>query len=146
VLRAMDMPTMDHAVRNSQSSVLSAGRHPAGVPHQATRDHLPLVRKPAPGRPAIVNTLRQRQGAMAETGQFGRAVARHRDKFKLDVDFIPGDWRHGADIEQIEARLSADHQHKIKAVMIVHNETLDRCVTIPSRFARFSTTPSILRC
>ena len=53
------------------------------------------------------------------------------DKFKLDVDFIPGDWRHGADLEQIEARLAADRQHKIKAVMIVHNETSTGCVTHP---------------
>src|SRR5207248_9507951 len=68
---------------------------------------------------------------MAETGQFAilwRGVA---DKFKLDVDFVPGDWRHGADLEQIEARLTDDRQHKIKALMIVHNETSTGCVTHP---------------
>ena len=68
---------------------------------------------------------------MAETGQF--AVLWHgiADKFKLDVDFVPGDWRRGADIEAIEARLAADRQHRIKAVMVVHNETSTGCFTNP---------------
>jgi alanine-glyoxylate transaminase/serine-glyoxylate transaminase/serine-pyruvate transaminase len=68
---------------------------------------------------------------MAETGQF--AVLWHgiADKFKLDVDFLPGDWRRGADVEAIEARLAADREHKIKAVMVVHNETSTGCVTHP---------------
>src|SRR6202012_3378815 len=52
-------------------------------------------------------------------------------KFKLEIDFVPGDWRRGADLEQIEARLAADVQHRIKAVMIVHNETSTGCVTHP---------------
>ena len=33
--------------------------------------------------------------------------------------------------EQIEARLAADRQHKIKAVCVVHNETSTSCVTHP---------------
>jgi len=53
------------------------------------------------------------------------------EKFKLDVDCSPGDWRHGADLAQIEARLSADTAHKIKAVCVVHNETSTACVTHP---------------
>jgi alanine-glyoxylate transaminase/serine-glyoxylate transaminase/serine-pyruvate transaminase len=39
------------------------------------------------------------------------------------VDILAGDWRRGAHPEGIEARLVADHQHRIKAVMVVHNET-----------------------
>src|SRR5690606_7704316 len=34
-----------------------------------------------------------------------------------------GDWRHGADAAQIQSRLAADTQHRIKAVCVVHNET-----------------------
>jgi alanine-glyoxylate transaminase/serine-glyoxylate transaminase/serine-pyruvate transaminase len=44
-------------------------------------------------------------------------------RWGIDVDFMPGDWRHGADPAAIEARLSADAAHDIKAVMVVHNET-----------------------
>jgi alanine-glyoxylate transaminase/serine-glyoxylate transaminase/serine-pyruvate transaminase len=41
----------------------------------------------------------------------------------LVVDFIPGDWRHGVDPAQIEARLVEDRGHDVKAVCVVHNET-----------------------
>ena len=69
---------------------------------------------------ALVNTLQPGDKVlMAETGQFAVLWRGIAEKFKLDVDFIPGDWRHGADLEQIEARLSADKAHKIKAVCVV---------------------------
>jgi alanine-glyoxylate transaminase/serine-glyoxylate transaminase/serine-pyruvate transaminase len=41
----------------------------------------------------------------------------------LDPLFVPGDWRHGVDAREVEARLAEDKAHAIKAVMIVHNET-----------------------
>jgi alanine-glyoxylate transaminase/serine-glyoxylate transaminase/serine-pyruvate transaminase len=41
----------------------------------------------------------------------------------LQPEFIAGDWRGGADPNQIEARLRADPNHDIKAVCVVHNET-----------------------
>src|SRR6202451_1564209 len=44
-------------------------------------------------------------------------------RWGIEVDFIPSDWRHGADPSAIEARLSADSAHSIKAVMVVPNET-----------------------
>jgi alanine-glyoxylate transaminase / serine-glyoxylate transaminase / serine-pyruvate transaminase len=81
---------------------------------------------------AIVNTLQPGDKVlMCETGQFAVLWLGIAQKFKLDVDFIPGDWRHGADIGQIEAKLAADRQHKIKAVMVIHNETSTGCVTPP---------------
>jgi alanine-glyoxylate transaminase/serine-glyoxylate transaminase/serine-pyruvate transaminase len=39
----------------------------------------------------------------------------------IAVEFLPGDWRHGADALAIEGKLAADKT--IKAVMVVHNET-----------------------
>jgi len=39
------------------------------------------------------------------------------------VEFVPGNWRRGADPEDLETRLNADKGHTIKAVMVVHNET-----------------------
>jgi alanine-glyoxylate transaminase/serine-glyoxylate transaminase/serine-pyruvate transaminase len=44
-------------------------------------------------------------------------------KLGLEVEFVPGDWRHGVDPAQVEERLAADKQHSFKAVMAVHNET-----------------------
>jgi alanine-glyoxylate transaminase/serine-glyoxylate transaminase/serine-pyruvate transaminase len=41
----------------------------------------------------------------------------------LEVQFVPGDWRHGVDPALVEETLAADPEHRIKAVCIVHNET-----------------------
>jgi alanine-glyoxylate transaminase/serine-glyoxylate transaminase/serine-pyruvate transaminase len=45
------------------------------------------------------------------------------ERFGLEPDVIPTDWRRGADPDAIEARLAADRGHALKAVCIVHNET-----------------------
>jgi alanine-glyoxylate transaminase/serine-glyoxylate transaminase/serine-pyruvate transaminase len=45
------------------------------------------------------------------------------DKLGLSVDFVPGDWRSGADAAAVESKLADDKAHAIKAVLIVHNET-----------------------
>jgi alanine-glyoxylate transaminase/serine-glyoxylate transaminase/serine-pyruvate transaminase len=44
-------------------------------------------------------------------------------RWGIEVEFMPGDWRHGAESGAIEARLAQDAAHGIKAVMVVHNET-----------------------
>ncbi|MGH6776497.1 MAG: pyridoxal-phosphate-dependent aminotransferase family protein, partial [Bradyrhizobium sp.] len=100
------------------------------------RTRQPIIIFPSSGtgawEAAIVNTLSPGDKVlMCETGQFAVLWRGIAEKFKLDIDFLQGDWRHGADIGQIEARLSADKARKIKAVMVVHNETSTGCVTPP---------------
>jgi alanine-glyoxylate transaminase/serine-glyoxylate transaminase/serine-pyruvate transaminase len=60
---------------------------------------------------------------MVETGHFATLWKNMAVRWGIDVEFIPGDWRHGADPAAIEARLAQDTAHAIKAVMVVHNET-----------------------
>src|SRR3954466_9596534 len=132
VLRAMDMPTLDH--RGPEFAEL--GRAVLAGCQRIFRTRQPVIIYPPSGtgawEGAIVNTLSPGDKVlMAETGQFAMLWRGIADKFKLDVDFLPGDWRHGADLEQIEVRLTADRQHQIKAVMVVHNETSTGCVTHP---------------
>jgi alanine-glyoxylate transaminase/serine-glyoxylate transaminase/serine-pyruvate transaminase len=132
VLRAMDMPTMDH--RGPEFGQL--GHEVLAGIQRVFRTKQPVIIYPSSGtgawEAAIVNTLSPGDKVlMAETGQFAVLWRGIAEKFKLDVDFLPGDWRRGADVEQIEARLTADRQHQIKAVMIVHNETSTGCVTHP---------------
>ena len=115
------------------------------------RTKQPVIIYPSSGtgawEAAIVNTLKPGDKVlMAETGQFAVLWRGIADKFKLEVDFLPGDWRHGADLEQIEARLAADREHKIKAVMIVHNETSTGCVTHPLEVRQVLDRASIRRC
>jgi alanine-glyoxylate transaminase/serine-glyoxylate transaminase/serine-pyruvate transaminase len=132
VLRAMDMPTMDH--RGPEFGALGL-EVLAGI-QRVFRTKQPVIIYPSSGtgawEAAIVNALSPGDKVlMAETGQFAVLWRGIAEKFKLDVDFLPGDWRRGADLEQIEARLAADRQHLIKAVMVVHNETSTGCVTHP---------------
>jgi alanine-glyoxylate transaminase/serine-glyoxylate transaminase/serine-pyruvate transaminase len=60
---------------------------------------------------------------MVETGHFATLWRQMAGRFGIEVDFVAGDWRRGADPAQIEARLAGDAAHAIKAVMVVHNET-----------------------
>ena len=132
VLRAIDMPGLDH--RGVEFAELGFAVL-AGM-QRLFRTRQPVIIFPSSGtgawEAAIVNTLAPSDKVlMCETGQFAVLWRGIAEKFKLDIDFLPGDWRHGADIGQIEARLSADKAHKIKAVMVVHNETSTGCVTPP---------------
>ncbi len=60
---------------------------------------------------------------MCETGQFATLWKKLAERLGLVVEFVPGDWRRGADPAAIEERLVADREHRIKAVCVVHNET-----------------------
>jgi alanine-glyoxylate transaminase/serine-glyoxylate transaminase/serine-pyruvate transaminase len=60
---------------------------------------------------------------MVETGHFATLWQKMATKLGLEVEFVPGDWRHGADPEAIEKRLRADSAKTLKALCVVHNET-----------------------
>jgi len=73
---------------------------------------------------ALVNTLSPGDRVlMFETGHFSTLWKKLADKLGLKAEFISGDWRGGADPDQIEAYLAEDKAHEIKAVCVVHNET-----------------------
>ncbi len=76
------------------------------------------------GEAALVNTLSPGDRVlMFETGHFAAMWRDVAVKMGLDVDFVPGDWRHGADPDAVAEKLAGDRDRKIKAVMVVHNET-----------------------
>jgi alanine-glyoxylate transaminase/serine-glyoxylate transaminase/serine-pyruvate transaminase len=50
-------------------------------------------------------------------------------KLGLQPEFIPTDWRVGADPALIEAKLREDKAHEIKAVCVLHNETATGCLS-----------------
>lgn len=124
ILRAMDYPTIDHRGPEFQQlgkSVLAGMR-------RIFQTEGPVVIYPSSGtgawEAALVNTLSPGDAVlMCETGHFASLWKRMADRLGLTVEFIPGDWRHGADAGAIEARLAADGGHRFKAVCVVHNET-----------------------
>ena len=73
---------------------------------------------------SLVNTLSPGDKVlMFETGYFAALWRNVAVKLGLEVDFVPGDWRHGVDPAVVEQKLAADRDRKIKAVAVVHNET-----------------------
>ncbi|HEX4252789.1 MAG TPA: aminotransferase class V-fold PLP-dependent enzyme [Pseudonocardia sp.] len=124
VLRAISAPTIDH--RGPEFSTLVRELLPALGPVFGTDD--PVVIYPSSGtgawEAALVNTLSPGDRVLGcETGHFATLWALLAGRLGLTAELLPGDWRHGADPEQIGARLAADPAHEIKAVCVVHNET-----------------------
>jgi alanine-glyoxylate transaminase/serine-glyoxylate transaminase/serine-pyruvate transaminase len=73
---------------------------------------------------ALVNTLSPGDRVlMFETGHFSTLWKKLAEKLGLQAECIEGDWRGGADPDQIQAYLAEDKGHEIKAVCVVHNET-----------------------
>jgi alanine-glyoxylate transaminase/serine-glyoxylate transaminase/serine-pyruvate transaminase len=125
VLRAIDFPTMDH--RGPEFADLGKGVL-AGMKRVFRTSRGEVVIYPASGtgawEAALVNTLSPGDRVlMAETGHFATLWQRLATRLGLEVEFLPGDWRHGADPDAIETRLRADTEKRLKAVCVVHNET-----------------------
>ncbi len=124
VLRAIDFPTMDHRgpeFADLGKSVLEGLR-------RVFKTRGDVVIFPASGtgawEAALVNTLSPGDAVlMCETGHFATLWHKMALKLGLKPEFLPGDWRSGADPQAIEKRLRADTAKSIKAVCVVHNET-----------------------
>jgi alanine-glyoxylate transaminase/serine-glyoxylate transaminase/serine-pyruvate transaminase len=124
VLRAIAAPTLDH--RGPAFAALALDLLERLKPVFGTAG--PVFVYPSSGtgawEAALVNTLSPGDRVLAcETGHFAtlwRDMAHH---LGLNVEILPGDWRHGADPDAIGERLAADIGHEVKAVMVVHNET-----------------------
>lgn len=130
VLRAIDNVTIDH--RGPEFGEL--GRAVLAGMKKIFKTEDDVIIYPASGtgawEAALVNTLSPGDKIlMAETGHFATLWKKLAERLKLQVEFQEGDWRHGADPEQIGKRLAADSGHEIKAVCVVHNETATGAVS-----------------
>lgn len=124
VLRAIARPTIDH--RGPEFSGLA--REVLEGLKKVFKTKGKVIIFPSSGsgawEGALVNTLSPGDKVlMFDIGQFAALWREVAVKLGLDVDFAPCDWRHGVDPEVVEAKLSEDRGHKIKAVGVVHNET-----------------------
>ena len=124
VLRAIDNATVDH--RGPEFQAMSREVLAGLKVVFSTRS--PVVIYPASGtgawEAALVNTLSPGDKVlMVETGHFATLWHTMATRLGIKPEFIPGDWRHGADPAAVEARLAADRGREIKALCVVHNET-----------------------
>ncbi len=124
VLRAMDHVTMDFRGDAFNAVVAEAAEGLKAV--YGTRHTVAVMTSSGQGawEAAMVNTLAPGDTVlMTETGLFSDLWRQLAEKLGLVVDYLPGDWRHGADLDRVAERLHADREHRIKAVCVVHNET-----------------------
>ena len=124
ILRAIDNPTIDHRGPEFQQLGLTVLNGLKRV-FKTTGS---VIIYPASGtgawEAALVNTLSPGDKVlMFETGHFATLWYNMAKRLGLEPVFVPGDWRHGVDPREVEARLSEDKAYAIKAVMVVHNET-----------------------
>ena len=124
ILQAISRPTIDHRgpeFRGIARDILEK------LP-LIFKTHQPVVIFPASGtgawEAALVNCLSPKDKVLIyETGHFASAWRHLAGKLSLQTTVLPTDWRHGVDPAILEDALIQDHEKKIKAVCIVHNET-----------------------
>lgn len=128
ILRAIDMPVIDH--RGPEFGVL--GKKVLSGIKKIFKCDGPVIIYPSSGtgawEAALTNTLSPGDKVlMYESGHFATLWKGIAERMGLEPEFIEGDWRRAAEPEKISERLSADKDHEIKAVCVVHNETATGC-------------------
>ena len=124
VLRAMARPVIDH--RGPEFAALTLEL--IARLRKVFKTSGAVVMYPSSGsgasEAALVNTLSAGDRVVVfETGHFSAGWKKIAERLGLRVDYVPGNWRRGASEVDLEARLTADTSHEIKAVVVVHNET-----------------------
>jgi len=124
VLRAMDLPTIDHRGPEFRKMTLEIF---AGL-REVFQTKQPVIVYPASGtgawEAALVNTLSPGDRVlMFETGHFAVMWSKMAERLSLQVEMVATDWRRGVDPVRVESILRADTSHAIRAVCVVHNET-----------------------
>jgi alanine-glyoxylate transaminase/serine-glyoxylate transaminase/serine-pyruvate transaminase len=115
ILRAVDMPTIDH--RGAEFGKLTLGLL-AGIKRifRTTQGEVVIYASSGSGawEAAIRNTLSPGDAVlMFETGQFAVLWHRIAQRYGLDARFLPGDWRHPVSLDAIAEQLAADKAHRI---------------------------------
>ncbi len=136
VLRAMDRNSLDF-VEAEFLEIYDTAR--AGLKRLLHTEH-EIFFYPATGHGAweatMVNLFSPGDSILVIAGgYFSSAWANLSKAFGLNAEMLEVDWRAGADLAALEARLQADTAHQIKALCVVHNET-STSVVLPLQHIR----------
>jgi alanine-glyoxylate transaminase/serine-glyoxylate transaminase/serine-pyruvate transaminase len=124
ILQAIAMPVIDH--RGPEFAEMA--REVVAGMKRVFKTEETVVIYPSSGtgawEAALANTLSPGDRVlMFETGHFASLWRAMAGRLGLEIDFVPGDWRHGVAPALVEEKLAADRGHRVKAVCVVHNET-----------------------
>jgi alanine-glyoxylate transaminase/serine-glyoxylate transaminase/serine-pyruvate transaminase len=124
ILRAMDHPVIDH--RGPEFAALTKEILERLRPIFKTSGQIVMFPSSGTGaaEAALVNTLSPGDRILIfETGHFSQVWRGIAERLGLLVEYVPGNWRHGAADAELDVRLAADTTLACKAVVVVHNET-----------------------
>src|SRR5439155_1164849 len=125
VLRAMDRPVIDHRGPEFASLVKSILPDLKRV-FRTTEGAVIVYPSSGTGawEAALVNTLSPGDRVLAfDVGHFSALFSRAARNLGMVVDDVPGRWGSAIPPAEVEARLRADRDRRIRAVLVVHNET-----------------------
>ena len=130
ILRAIDTPIIDH--RGPEFAKLTK-KALEGI-KTIFKTTNPVIIYTATGtgawEAALSNTMSPGDKVvMVETGQFATLWKNMAEKLGLKAEFIPTDWRRGADAAAVEAKLREDKNKEIKAICVLQNETSTGCLS-----------------
>jgi alanine-glyoxylate transaminase/serine-glyoxylate transaminase/serine-pyruvate transaminase len=124
VLRAIAAPTIDH--RSDEFAAIT--REVLAGLQGVFKNSGPVIVYPSSAtgawEAAFVNTLSPGDKVLSvEIGEFARLWAELARRLGLEVDVVDSDWTRAVDPAVVEAKLAEDREHRIKAILVVHNET-----------------------
>ncbi len=125
IVRAMSQPLIDHRGPKFAALVRECLEGLKRI-FQTERGEIAIY--PGSGTGAweacLVNTLSPGDRVLAcVNGFFSTGFARTASAYGVEVDRLDLPYGAGVPADQVEARLSADTAHQIRAVLVVHNET-----------------------
>ncbi len=123
--RACDLPTIDHR-SEVFPGILKAARLGAQKVIKSKDAEVFIFPSTGTGgwETAIANTLSPGDTVLAvRNGMFSHKWIDMCQRFGLNVEFTSVPWGEGFATDWAEAQLTADTEHRIKAVLVTHNET-----------------------
>jgi alanine-glyoxylate transaminase/serine-glyoxylate transaminase/serine-pyruvate transaminase len=124
ILRAIAQATIDHRGPDFASLTREVLDGLKGV--FKTDGHVVIYSAGGTGawEAALVNTLSPGDRVLAfEIGEFAKLWYELARRLGFEVEVVLGDWSRGVDPEVVESKLVADRDRRIRAVLVVHNET-----------------------
>jgi alanine-glyoxylate transaminase/serine-glyoxylate transaminase/serine-pyruvate transaminase len=124
ILRAMDRATIDHRGPEFGEMGLRILEGLRELFRAATHVFLYPAAGSGSWEAAVVNTLSPGDLVVGyDSGFFAQKWTQIARDVGLEVETLPSDWRRAVDPAVLEERLRADAGGRIKAVLVVHNET-----------------------
>jgi alanine-glyoxylate transaminase/serine-glyoxylate transaminase/serine-pyruvate transaminase len=124
VLQAMHRPAVDIYSGALIALTDSLFADVAKVFRTAGRAYIYIANGHGAWEAALTNVLSRGDKVLVLTsGRFARAWGEAAGKLGCDVEELPGDWRRAVRPAEVEARLRADKDHRIKAILVAQIDT-----------------------